>query len=367
MKKPLALGLAVVLLLVALPVSASGGSSVTKDYGSVTLYNWGKGNLTDLWDLTQCDLTLSYTINMSTIASAGWAVTEVGLRQMGGPNLDPNLVGGWMQSNYNNGTSNPNSQNINDMHLLSKHGWSYQYYDVDSAGNIVSTYWSNNNYGFWFDRDGVDQWQASQWGAVNGGTYNTGGIYEVVIAYQAVDANTGTMLATINGVQQGLYIGGWKDAQPERYPAGKSFTGNMAQMQAFYGRGGGGGTVTLSDITVTGCPYWTDVTIDIKPGSDPNSINLKSKGVVPVAVLTTDEFDASTVDPTTVLFAGASPVRWAMEDVDADGDMDLVLHFKTQGLNLTDASMNATLTGETTTDGKHIRGTDSVNIVPDNK
>jgi len=89
--------------------------------------------------------------------------------------------------------------------------------------------------------------------------------------------------------------------------------------------------------------------------------------VVPVAVLTTDEFDASTVDPTTVLFAGASPVRWAMEDVDADGDMDLVLHFKTQGLNLTDASMNATLTGETTTDGKHIRGTDSVNIVPDNK
>lgn len=34
------------------------------------------------------------------------------------------------------------------------------------------------------------------------------------------------------------------------------------------------------------------VTVDIKPGSTPNSINLKSRGVVPVAVLTTGDFDA---------------------------------------------------------------------------
>ena len=303
---------------------------------------------------------------MSGIASAGWTVTEVGLRQVGGPNIDPNDLGGWMQSNYINGTSNPNSQNVNDMHLLSKHGWLYQTYDVDGLGNVVAPYWSNNNYGFWFDRDGVDPWQANYWGAVDGGTYNTGGIYNVVIAYQAVDATTGTMLATINDVQQGLYTGGWKNAQPEFYPAGKSFTGNMAQMQAFYGRGGGGGTVTLSDITVTGCPYWTGVTIDVKPGSDPNSINLKSKGVVPVAVLTADEFDASTVQPDTVSFAGASPVRWAFEDVDGDGDVDVLFHFETEDLGLNEDSTQATLTADTT-DGKHIRGTDWVNIVPDNK
>lgn len=30
------------------------------------------------------------------------------------------------------------------------------------------------------------------------------------------------------------------------------------------------------------------VTIDIKPGSDPNSINLRSKGVIPVAILSTN-------------------------------------------------------------------------------
>jgi len=113
-------------------------------------------------------------------------------------------------------------------------------------------------------------------------------------------------------------------------------------------------------------PPPTPVDIDIKPGSDPNSINLKSKGVVPVAVLTTDDFDASTVDPDTVEFAGAEPVRWTMEDVDGDGDMDMLFHFKTQELNLDGDSTEATLTGETV-DGVQIEGTDTVNIVPKGK
>jgi hypothetical protein len=107
------------------------------------------------------------------------------------------------------------------------------------------------------------------------------------------------------------------------------------------------------------------IQIDIKPGSWPNSINLGSSGVVPVAVLTTDDFDVGTLDPSTVLFAGAAPVRWATEDVDSDGDMDLIFHFKTQELDLKQHSTQATLIGQTF-DGQGIQGTDSVNIVSRN-
>lgn len=109
-----------------------------------------------------------------------------------------------------------------------------------------------------------------------------------------------------------------------------------------------------------------EVDIDIKPGSYPNSINLKSKGVVPVAVLTSPDFDAATVDPDTVEFAGAAPLRWTWEDVDNDGDVDLLFHFKTQELNLDENSTEATLTGETLT-GDEIEGTDEVRIVPREK
>jgi hypothetical protein len=108
------------------------------------------------------------------------------------------------------------------------------------------------------------------------------------------------------------------------------------------------------------------INIDIKPGGNPNSINLRSKGVVPVAIMTTDEFDADTINPETVRFATATGVRWTAQDVDFDGDMDLLFHFKTQELDLTEDSTEATLRGETI-EGKPIVGTDTVNIVPQNK
>jgi len=117
-----------------------------------------------------------------------------------------------------------------------------------------------------------------------------------------------------------------------------------------------------------------EVIIDIKPGDDQNNINLKSKGVVPVAVLTTDDFDAVTVDPTTAQFAGAAPVRWSLEDIDNDGDADMMFHFRTQDLNLDQSSTEATLTGQMTiwsaaqvSGGTIVSGTDKVRIIPSKK
>ena len=88
------------------------------------------------------------------------------------------------------------------------------------------------------------------------------------------------------------------------------------------------------------------IEIDIKPGNEQNNINLNSKGVVPVAVLTTEQFDAATIDPATALFAGAAPDHWSLEDVDGDGDNDVIFHFRTQELDLDQGSTEATLTAQ---------------------
>ncbi|MFQ6083946.1 MAG: hypothetical protein ACE5WD_11415 [Candidatus Aminicenantia bacterium] len=96
--------------------------------------------------------------------------------------------------------------------------------------------------------------------------------------------------------------------------------------------------------------------------SYPNSINLKSKGVTPVAVLTNDFFDVKDIVIDSVVFAGANPLRGKLEDVDNDNDLDLILHFSTQSLQLDPTDTESTLTGQLT-DGALIKGTDSIRIV----
>lgn len=125
------------------------------------------------------------------------------------------------------------------------------------------------------------------------------------------------------------------------------------------------GQVAFNMIELYG-PY--PVTIDIKPGSDPNSINPDSNGVVPVAILGSADFDVTTVDPSTVMLAGAtvrvkgkSGNAGSYEDVNGDGFTDLVVQVYTTELELGDGM--AELTGETY-DGVSIHGTDSIRVVP---
>lgn len=114
------------------------------------------------------------------------------------------------------------------------------------------------------------------------------------------------------------------------------------------------------------------VTIDIKPGSDPNTVNCENAdGVIPVAVLTTEDFDATTVDHTTVRFgpSGATEVhanRLSVvrheEDVDGDGDTDLALHFRAGDAGLACGDTEAAVTGETF-GGTSIVGRDAIRMV----
>lgn len=108
------------------------------------------------------------------------------------------------------------------------------------------------------------------------------------------------------------------------------------------------------------------VSIDIKPGSESNPINLNSKGRIPVAVLTTEDFNAQDTDPTTIRFAGTTPVQTAYEDIDIDGDTDLLLHFLVPELQLTETSNQAYLIGQLK-NGQFLMGVDPIKIVPENK
>jgi len=81
-----------------------------------------------------------------------------------------------------------------------------------------------------------------------------------------------------------------------------------------------------------------EVPVDIKPQSCLNPLNVKSKGVLPVSILGTEDFDVTTVDIATLALNGVSPVRSALEDVatpdctelGGDGFTDLTLKFRAQ-------------------------------------
>jgi len=132
------------------------------------------------------------------------------------------------------------------------------------------------------------------------------------------------------------------------------------------------GTEILSIVNANESGKIIPIVIDVKPGNgdEVDPINLKSKGKTPVAVLSTETFDATTMNIGSIRFAGASvnvknngTFQASFEDVNADGLLDLVLHFNTQDLNLTSASTEATLTG-TTDNGRCVSATDSIKIVP---
>ena len=112
-------------------------------------------------------------------------------------------------------------------------------------------------------------------------------------------------------------------------------------------------------------PVTIAVDIDIKPDTDSNSVNPGSNGLIPVAVLGSTDFDTMQIVYSTVVFgpADASPAHAGhIEDVNADGFMDMVLHFNTQETGIACGDTEATLNGETH-DGILVTGSDAVNTV----
>jgi hypothetical protein len=172
------------------------------------------------------------------------------------------------------------------------------------------------------------------------------------------------------------------DGQPNRVVyQGGTYSFNATELAAINGygfldvqpfdfEGGVPGNKNTYTIGLTVRYLTVPVTIDIKPGSDPNSFNNDGNGVISVAILTTDSFDAATVDPFSVSLDGAgvhvkgkSGNAGALEDVDNDGDLDLVVQIMDVDGIYQAGDTLATLTG-VTFDGHDIVGEDTIRIVP---
>lgn len=83
------------------------------------------------------------------------------------------------------------------------------------------------------------------------------------------------------------------------------------------------------------CVDGTNGGVDIKPGSCPNPINIgQGNAQVAVAVFSNGGFDALTLDSSTVIFAGASPVNVSQEHKNGDTRLDMLYHFSRNDLNL---------------------------------
>ncbi|MHC4865881.1 MAG: NosD domain-containing protein [Planctomycetota bacterium] len=136
------------------------------------------------------------------------------------------------------------------------------------------------------------------------------------------------------------------------------------------------GAASEADVTTVTVSIET-VGMDIKPGSYPNVINLGSNGVIPLAFLTDEDFDALTIYPDTITLRGEDcndglvKVRGKKgqpmatpEDVDDDGDLDLLVHLDTE--RLADYELDAEVEiGGLTQEGIVVSGTDTVHIVPE--
>jgi len=241
-------------------------TSVTKNYADISLIGgFQSENFPETWDLTKCDLILSFTYDANGLVDdLGWgahAWSEFGIRAVGYGNFNPTWqaegAGVWLATDYD-GTANtfapdpPGSPilDLDDKLILQKAGGQGE---VDY--NLPSTPPNPGaNHRIWFDRDGVDQWQAQNPLAVDGGTYNTGGTYDVVITFHANSATSGEAFMTINGLKQGFETdGNWNIM--ELAPAGMTFTGDMTKMQIFFGIFGYGAThsVNFENIMAQGC------------------------------------------------------------------------------------------------------------------
>ena len=190
----------------------------------------------------------------------------------------------------------------------------------------------------------------------------------------------------MNGFASGLYTGG-VTAAPAHAIA--SFSGSQAVQSlgttipgTYYPTVKGSCLSPIGALFTAKAPITLGLTvlIDIKPGSGTNPINMGSRGVVPVAILSTATFDATKVLPGSVTLAGGtvklkgkglSTYQYSISDLNGDLRPDMLVQIDTTTMTLDPSMTSAVLEGmyvqdlgNGNTKNVPIYGVDNVTIVP---
>ena len=148
-----------------------------------------------------------------------------------------------------------------------------------------------------------------------------------------------------------------------RYPLTGGIVANPSVIQ------NGDYKLIISGVT----PEVMQINIDIKPGTTGLApINPRAKGKIPVALLSSQNFNALSANPATLTF-GATGNEGSLshcgksgEDVNGDGQLDLVCHFENQDANFEKGDLEGILRGRTMT-GTAFEGRGLLKIVPEKR
>ena len=107
------------------------------------------------------------------------------------------------------------------------------------------------------------------------------------------------------------------------------------------------------------------VNIDVKPGDNRTTIEPDREGLMPVAVLSSAQFDASTIDPRTIRVGPtgteAEPFRSMSDDVNRDGRTDLLVLVRVQEMRAKCGDKMIRLTAKTKA-GADVEGSEEVTM-----
>jgi len=135
----------------------------------------------------------------------------------------------------------------------------------------------------------------------------------------------------------------------------------------------------FTSVTIEAEGVTIDISLDIKPDSCPNPLNVKSRGVLPVTIVGSEDLDVSEINVASIRFENVAPLRSSIENVGSpedsidcnyfgpDGFNDLSLKFDTQDIVNAIGDVNdgdivtLKMTGQLN-DGTEIEGEDDVVI-----